>query len=189
MRDGDPTRAGGVDLVADSRFIIYVLRHDPTALGLTLDSAGWVSVETLLAALAKRGLGIDRQRLARLVTGLDKPRLEMDGERIRASHGHSVEVDLDLEAAIPPATLFHGTIARNLARIHTEGLKPMNRRHVHLSPDVETAREVAARRGAPIILSVDAATMHTNGHLFLPTNHRVWLTATVPPHYLTPLPG
>jgi len=64
----------------------------------------------------------------------------------------------------------------------------MNRRHVHLPPNVETARRVAARRGTPIILSIDAATMHTNGHIFLPANHQVWLTTTVPPHYLTPLP-
>jgi putative RNA 2'-phosphotransferase len=188
MTDGDPRQASGVDLVADSRVILYVLRHDPSALGLTLDSAGWVSVETLLTALTNHGRRIDRQRLARLVTGLDKPRLEVNGERIRASHGHSIEVDLGLEPAIPPNTLFHGTMARNLARIRTEGLKPMNRRHVHLSPDMETARKVAARRGTPVILSIDAATMHTNGHIFLPTNHQVWLTATVPPHYLTPLP-
>jgi putative RNA 2'-phosphotransferase len=188
MSHGERGRDGGANLVADSRFISYVLRHNPAALGLSLDSAGWVDIETLLTALATHDRGIDRPRLAQLVTGLDKPRLETDGGRIRASHGHSVDVDLGLEPAVPPAVLFHGTIAGYLDRIRTQGLKPMSRRHVHLSADVTTARAVAARRGAPVLLSIDAAALHAGGHLFLPTSDQVWLTAEVPPEYLEEAP-
>jgi len=37
---------------------------------------------------------------------------------------------------------------------------------VHLSKDVETARKAGARRGKPVILTVDAGRMHKEGHKF-----------------------
>jgi putative RNA 2'-phosphotransferase len=57
---------------------------------------------------------------------------------------------------------------------------------VHLSPDVETAHRVGARRGgAVVILTIDAARMSANGHVFYRSANGVWLTDTVPPAYLT----
>lgn len=49
--------------------------------------------------------------------------------------------------ATPPPYLYHGTVTRYLDAIRTEGLRPMNRHDVHLSPDRETATRVGARRG------------------------------------------
>jgi putative RNA 2'-phosphotransferase len=61
----------------------------------------------------------------------------------------------------------------------------MARHHVHLSPDVETAERVARRRGAPVILAVDAAALARSGHAFFLTDNHVWLTAHVPPSALS----
>ena len=106
-------------------------------------------------------------------------------DRIRASQGHSVPVDLGLAPAVPPDRLFHGTSETVLPAIRAEGLHRGRRHHVHLSPDVETARRVGARRTGPVvILTVDAAAMAANGYPFYRSANGVWLTDTVPPAYL-----
>src|SRR5215213_191525 len=97
-----------------SKFLSLVLRHDPARIGLTLDPAGWAEVDELLAAAAAAGVWIDRETLARAVAENDKQRfaLSPDGRRIRASQGHSVEVNLGLEPRTPPEVLYHGTASR-----------------------------------------------------------------------------
>ena len=61
----------------------------------------------------------------------------------------------------------------------------MRRRHVHLSRDVETAQAVGRRRGQPIVLRVDAATLHRSGHRFFVADNGVWLTDLVAPTCLS----
>jgi putative RNA 2'-phosphotransferase len=177
-----------------------VLRHHPEKIGLVLDGAGWVDIDVLLAALARHGRPCDLATLARLVehgteegppAGTHRPqrkkRLELKDGRIRAAQGHSIPVDLALDPAEPPATLYHGTAERFLDRIFVEGLTPQARHHVHLSPDVPTATAVGSRRGKPVILAVDAARMHAAGLTFYRAANGVWLTDTVPPGYLRTL--
>jgi putative RNA 2'-phosphotransferase len=60
----------------------------------------------------------------------------------------------------------------------------MNRHDVHLSPDRDTATRVGARRGRPLVPSVDAGTMHRDGHVFHVGANGAWLTQAVPPRYL-----
>jgi putative RNA 2'-phosphotransferase len=172
-------------LVADSKFLAYVLRHDPGAVGIELGEGGWVDVDVLLAALAAHGRPLDARRLDRLVAGLDKPRFERDGGRIRATHGHSVDVDLRRTPDVPPPRLYHGTVERFLPRILDEGLLPGRRTHVHLSAGPEAAAVVGSRRGRPVVLRVDAAAMHADGHVFHAAPGGVWLTAHVPAAYLS----
>ena len=170
-----------------SKRLSYVLRHAPHSVGLTLDLAGWVPTPDLLTALAAAGLPLSRADLSRIVTESDKQRFELDvdTDRIRARQGHSVQVALDLPPTVPPATLFHGTPARNVPAILTEGLNRGSRHHVHLSSDSATATSVGARRGAPVVLSVDAAAMHASGSVFHVTSNGVWLTERVPAEFIT----
>jgi putative RNA 2'-phosphotransferase len=121
------------------------------------------------------------------VASSDKQRFALDGDRIRASQGHSVRVDLGLTPLPPPPVLFHGTPERNVPAILREGLRRGDRHHVHLSPDARTATAVGARRGRPAVLSVDAAAMADDGHVFLRSANGVWLVDAVPPQYLTRL--
>ena len=169
-----------------SKFLSLVLRHAPENAGIALDTEGWTDVETLLAALALRGHRMSRDDLDRLVATNNKKRFAFDptGTRIRASQGHSVAVDLALAPRVPPDVLYHGTVARFLESIRAQGLLPGSRRHVHLSPDVETARIVGARRGKPVVLGVRAGAMHAAGHGFFLSENGVWLTDTVPPEFL-----
>jgi putative RNA 2'-phosphotransferase len=171
---------------ANSRRLSYVLRHRPDAIGITLDRAGWVAVDELLAALARHGTALSRAELEAIVVASDKQRFAMsaDGSRIRAQQGHSVAVELGHELAAPPAILYHGTVARFLPSIRQRGILPGKRHHVHLSATADTAGQVGARRGRPVILEIDAAAMAADGHHFWITPNQVWLTETVPPGYL-----
>jgi putative RNA 2'-phosphotransferase len=171
-----------------SRRISMVLRHRPESAGLVLDANGWVPVADLLTAL-----GLTRAELDVVVEHNDKSRFAVahrpDGaDWIRASQGHSkrVRVDLDLPPAEPPATLFHGTPAGNVASIMREGLRSLSRHHVHLSVDVPTAVRVGRRRSADVtVLTVAAGAMAADGHTFHRSENGVWLTATVAPAYLS----
>ncbi|HVL97259.1 MAG TPA: RNA 2'-phosphotransferase [Solirubrobacteraceae bacterium] len=169
-----------------SKFLARHLRHSPERIGLALDEAGWAEVDEVLGAAARHGFPITRQELDAAVHAAGKRRYAYDdtGTRIRAVQGHSVAVDLGYEPRTPPVTLYHGTHAGALAEIERDGLRPMGRHHVHLSPDAATARAVGARRGPPVVLEVDAAGMHTDGHSFLLAGNGVWLTDHVPPDRL-----
>ncbi|WP_410599936.1 RNA 2'-phosphotransferase [Amycolatopsis sp. lyj-90] len=178
------------NLIRVSKRLSRHLRHAPGDIGITLTPDGWVEVGTLLAALRRHGLTLTRDQLDEVVEGNDKRRFAFDetGLRIRASQGHSVEVDLALPGATPPDVLYHGTVSRFLGAIMTEGLRPMKRHAVHLSATVDTARAVGARRGVPVLLAVDARGMAAAGHEFQVSANGVWLTAAVPPEFLRRLP-
>jgi putative RNA 2'-phosphotransferase len=173
-------------LVKVSKYLSKHLRHEPERLGLELEAGGWVGVEELLAACAANHFALSRAELEAVVERSDKKRFAFDetGTRIRANQGHSVEVDLQLEATEPPPVLYHGTPERNRAVILESGLKKMDRHHVHLSLDEPTARKVGERRGKPIIFAVDAAAMRRDGHTFYRSANGVWLVDEVPPRYL-----
>ena len=171
-----------------SKLLSLVLRHQPQSIGIRLDDAGWVNVDQLLNATGRHpaGKGVDRAILDEVVRTNDKQRFEFssDAVQIRARQGHSVEVELGYCSAEPPEILFHGTPDSALSAIRKAGLKKMARHHVHLHVDVETSREVGARRGRPVLLSVRAREMHRAGHVFYVTENDVWLTDKVPPQFI-----
>jgi putative RNA 2'-phosphotransferase len=176
-----------------SKRLSKVLRHAPETVGLTLDPQGWVPVTDLLDALSAHGPAVTRGELDAVVAGNDKSRFAVrtgpDGaDRIRAVQGHSrrVEVDLGLAPADPPAELFHGTPAANLGSILRGGLRPGRRHHVHLSADVATALRVGGRRSADVaVLRVAAAALAAAGQVFHRSDNGVWLTAHVPPDFVS----
>ena len=151
-----------------------------------MDSSGWAKVPAVLAALAAKGLPGDRATLDGVLADNDKQRFEYskDGGSIRARQGHSVEVEAAWEEREPPEVLFHGTIEKVLPAIFAEGLRPMARHHVHLSPDEATARAVGSRRGKPVILEIAARECRAAGHAFYPSANGVWLVDSVAPQFL-----
>ena len=173
-------------LVRSSKFLSLVLRHRPEAADLTLDDAGWVSVDALLVGCKRARRPLTRAELDEIVHRNNKRRFEFSADRtqIRARQGHSVDVSLGYPPADPPAVLFHGTHPGALDAIQRSGLAKMRRHHVHLSADVPTAQIVGGRRGAPIILAVDAAGMAADGAVFYVTGNGVWLTDAVPASWI-----
>lgn len=184
------------DLRSISKRMSLVLRHAPESVGLTLDTNGWVPVDDLLAAFDRHGRRVSRPELDAVVAGNDKQRFAVRRgpdavERIRANQGHSarVAVDLALAPVTPPELLYHGTGAVHVPAILEQGLRPGRRHHVHLSVDVSTAVTVGRRRGGAVsVLVVEAAKLAARGHDFYRSDNGVWLTATVPPDVIHPLP-
>ncbi|MBI1372848.1 MAG: RNA 2'-phosphotransferase [Phycisphaera sp.] len=170
-----------------SKFLSLVLRHQPDAAGVTLDDAGWVDVDELLAGCGRAGRAVTRVQLDEVVETNDKKRFEFsaDGTRIRASQGHSVEVDLGYQAASPPDVLYHGTADRNLDSIRAKGLLKGQRHHVHLSAEVDTATSVGQRYGRPVVLHIRAAAMVAAGHAFYVSTNGVWLVEHVPTDFIS----
>ena len=172
-----------------SKYMSYVLRHAPEAAGLTLDAEGWVSLDELEKAVTSK-YDVSRADIIAVVENNPKKRFTFADNRIRANQGHSVDVDLALTPVEPPAVLYHGTSSANWHSIEREGLKKMQRHHVHLSADIETAKIVATRRkGEYLILRVDAARMFSEGHSFFVSDNGVWLAESVPVQYLSPDAG
>ena len=173
-------------LVKISKFLSFVLRHNPSKVGLSLEPDGWVHVEKLLIAARKAGVQLDKTVLRQVVEQNDKQRFSFseDGLKIRANQGHSLPVALGLKPLVPPERLFHGTATRFLASIQRHGLLPKGRNHVHLSPDEHTAINVGQRHGKPVVLKIQAGEMYQQGFHFYLSANGVWLTENVSPEFI-----
>jgi len=169
-----------------SKFLSLVLRHSPGTIGLKLDEYGWADVEELIIKCNKKGERLDAELLDYVVENNDKKRFAFneDKTKIRASQGHSISVELNLEETEPSEYLYHGTVGKFMENIRKEGLKKMSRQHVHLSKDKETATKVGSRRGVSQILTVRSGTMHRDGFKFYLSENNVWLTDEVPAEYI-----
>lgn len=169
-----------------SKFLSFVLRHEPQSIGITLDQAGWIGVRELLDAMARHGTSVTEAELREVVATNDKKRFALsdDGTRIRASQGHSVEVELGYQRTEPPEFLYHGTVDHFLGSIRKEGIQKGERHHVHLSMDQKTAETVGQRRGRPVLLTIRTGQMHRDGLEFFVSANGVWLTEYVPASYI-----
>lgn len=175
-----------VDPIQISKFLSYILRHKPDAIGLAVDRHGWASIDELIEKGNAAGTQFGREDLLRVVEISDKKRFSVsaDGLRIRAAQGHSISVELGLPPQKPPPTLYHGTTTRFVESILSEGLKPQARQQVHLSADKATALRVGQRHGQPASLKIEALRMHAQGFKFFLADNGVWLTGQVPPEFL-----
>jgi len=171
-----------------SKRMSYVLRHHPETIGITLDEYGWADVSTLLEKL-----GVTTQELSEVV-GTDKSkrfgsrfRFNEDKTMVKANQGHSDALGIknDMKPINPPFILYHGTSEKVIDTIRKEGLNKMKRQHVHLSIDVDTAKEVAGRRkGKNVILEIEAKAMYADGIKIYLSENGVYLTDFVDPKYI-----
>jgi putative RNA 2'-phosphotransferase len=176
-----------VNLIRISKFLSLVLRHAPETIHVNMDKNGWVSVQELIDnANTYKNLHLTIDTIKKVVETNDKQRyiLSDDENRIRANQGHSITVDLELESRTPPDVLYHGTAIRFLDSIKKDGLKSMGRQYVHLSRTEEIAITVGKRHGEPVVLYIDAKTMHEEGYKFYLSENKVWLVDNVPVKYI-----
>ncbi|WP_435183531.1 RNA 2'-phosphotransferase [Halobellus sp. EA9] len=169
-----------------SRFLSYALRHGPGDAGIELTDAGWAPFAEVVAAATEQHDWAGETAVRGVVAVDPKERFEHDGDRIRATYGHSVDVDLESTDRPVPDTLYHGTDPDSVAKIRREGLRPMSRQLVHLSDGEAEALAVGSRHAAePVLLVVDAAAMLDAGHDITKRGRGVYTTARVPPRFLT----
>jgi putative RNA 2'-phosphotransferase len=174
------------DLKNISKFLSLVLRHKQEEIGLNMDGNGWVSIDELIEKCKDNKVNLDFGILEEIVITNDKQRFGFNDEhtKIRANQGHTVNVDLEFEATKPTEFLYHGTVEKYMDGIKSNGLQKMQRLHVHLSKDIETATKVGSRRGKPIILKIHALKMFEKGYEFYLSKNGVWLCDHVPTEFI-----
>ena len=168
-----------------SKFIALILRHKPETIGITLDEHGWAKVDELIDGISKT-YDFNMEMLEEIVRTDKKGRYSFSEDKtlIRANQGHSINVDVELEEKEPPEFLWHGTGEKFVSGIDTEGLIPKSRLYVHLSMDEDTALQVGARHGKPVLYRVLSGKMYKDGYVFYLSQNGVWLTKKVPLEYL-----
>lgn len=169
-----------------SKFLSYVLRHHPELIDLNLDGHGWADVEELIRKSKNDSQGFTFEELDEIVQTNSKKRFAFneDKTKIRASQGHSININLALIEQKPPEFLYHGTSENNAVSILEKGIEKRSRQHVHLSSDRETATSVGMRHGKPIILTISTGKMFEDGIKFYLSENEVWLTDFVDPKYI-----
>ncbi|MBB6371255.1 RNA 2'-phosphotransferase [Chryseobacterium shigense] len=170
-----------------SKFLSLILRHQPEIIQLKLDENGWADVSELIAKSAKGRMHFTFKDLEEVVETNNKKRFAFndDKTKIRASQGHSIDVDLALKAIQPPDFLYHGTAESNISSILEKGIEKRARQHVHLSADKETATKVGMRHGRPFILTIRTKEMHEDGIPFYLSANGVWLADFVDAKYIS----
>lgn len=170
-----------------SKFLSYILRHEPETIGVVLDKEGWAKISDLILCSTKEGCKLNNNIICDLVENSDKKRFSIsdDGLRIRAAQGHSTQqVNIDHKEITPPDILYHGTATRFIVAIREQGLVPLSRQYVHLSSDEDTAIRVGQRHGKPLVLKINALNMYEQGFKFFQADNGVWLTDIVPYQFI-----
>jgi putative RNA 2'-phosphotransferase len=123
-----------------------------------------------------------------------KGRYEIRDDRIRATYGHTVDLDLDLPTENIPDYLYYPVTAEEASIVLEVGLKPSDRKKVHLSKTAADAQAAGrVRTPEPVILEVDAKRAREGGLVIMKAGKTVYLVDLVPPEYLkrseAPLPA
>lgn len=174
-------------LIQLSKQISFMLRHKPWLYELELDEEGWVFVEAVISSLqaSQQWQSITDKDLFQMIEQSEKKRHEILNGKIRALYGHSIPGKLTKQSARPPEYLYHGTAPEFIEYIKIHGLLPMKRQYVHLSEDVDTAKQVGFRKSSkPIILIIHAIEAYKNGIHFYRGNDLVWLADQIHVKYI-----
>lgn len=169
-----------------SKFLSLVLRHQPETIGIQLDRNGWTDIKELIEKANDNGIKFDRETLNHIVATNPKKRFAFNEtlDKIRASQGHSIEIELGYTNQKPPEILYHGTSEKSVHSINETGLEKRSRQHVHLSSDIKTAIKVGQRHGKPFVFKILAEQMYNDTFQFFISDNGVWLTDNVPTKYL-----
>ncbi|WP_224332650.1 RNA 2'-phosphotransferase [Haloprofundus halobius] len=168
-----------------SKFISGALRHFPNDVGLSIDSQGWTSYDSLIDTVTGKYAWAESGHVEAVVATDEKGRFERRNDRIRAAYGHSIDVDLEATESTVPDRLYHGTDPEVLDSIFEEGLRPMSRQYVHLSETVEEARAVGQRHADnPVVLAVDANAMKRDGYQIDRRGEGTYTVERVPSKYV-----
>jgi putative RNA 2'-phosphotransferase len=173
-----------------SKFLALILRHQPERFALELDGEGWASLPEVMEIVQglpnfRWATRADVMAVVEGEAGDGKRRFQVEGGRIRAQYGHSIAQPIHYEPCVPPPLLYHGTSPRALASIRREGIRPMERQYVHLSPDRETAVRVGGRHDErPIVLTVRAGEAHAAGVEFYQADEAVYLSGCIPAEFV-----
>ena len=154
-----------------------------------MDINGWIDVKDIIRQFKKGGKRYHWLRphhFTAIVETDPKGRYEVRGNTIRATYGHTVEIELDLPTDNIPDALYFPCDPKQTENLLEVGISPSGRAHVHLSATIRNAAEAGHVHFAlPTILEVDTAQMYAAGETIWHAGITVYLTENVPPQYLS----
>lgn len=171
------------------RTMAGVLRHFPRRFRLDMDEHGWVKLYSFVEAVRARRRDFRWLRvhhIQAIVETDEKGRYQIKSGLIRATYGHSIDVDLDLPTDNIPDKLYYPTTEEEIDILLENGLKPADRRKVHLSKSKKDA-EIAGRFRVnnPVIIEVDAKKAIEDGIVIKRAGNTVFIVDEVPNKYLS----
>mgnify|MGYP006170533891 FL=1 len=180
-------RTGERDSLA--RRLALILRHAPEKFDLEMDINGWVDVKEIIRSFKKqneRRYHWLRPHHFRAVSETDgKGRYEVRGNMIRATYGHTLDIELDLPTDNIPESLFYPCNPEEANNLMEVGITPSGRSHVHLSGSIRTAAEAGhVHYKLPTILEIDTAQMVAAGETIWHAGVTVYLTESVGSGYI-----
>jgi len=172
-----------------ARKLALVLRHAPEKFDLEMDINGWIDVRDVVRKFKdsnRRQHWLRPHHLNAISETDPKGRYEVRGNMMRATYGHTVEIELDLPTSGIPDSLFYPCDSSEAENLLEVGLNPEGRAHVHLSASIRTAAEAGrVHRSDPTIIEVDTARMVASGETIWHAGVTVYLTENVAGEFLS----
>lgn len=170
------------------RTMAGTLRHFPENFGLEMDEQGFVNLRELIRALQRHQRRFHWVRPHHIIAVIEtdpKGRYQVSNESIRATYGHTIELDLRLPTDNIPEELYYPTTSEETDIILETGLKPSDRKMVHLSKTYMDAMNAGlVRTDEPVILAVDVEKAIQDGYQVQKAGRTVFLAREIPPEYL-----
>jgi putative RNA 2'-phosphotransferase len=170
------------------RTLAGVLRHFPENFGLEMDDQGFVNLRDFVRALQRHQRRFHWVRPHHIIAVIEtdpKGRYQVSNESIRATYGHSIELDLRLPTDNIPEELYYPITPEEADIILETGLKPSDRKMVHLSKTYGDAMNAGlVRTDDPIILVIDVEGAIADGYAVGRAGRTVYLAKEIPAEYL-----
>ncbi|MDR3283044.1 MAG: RNA 2'-phosphotransferase [Candidatus Methanoplasma sp.] len=176
-----------VEVEKMGRLMAGILRHGKY--DLPMDSQGFVDVCDIIAVAKDRNprmKWLKTHHIEALVETDPKGRYQMSGSDVRATYGHTIELDLKLPTDDIPETLYYPTTEEERDTLMEVGIFPSDRAMVHLSATYRDAFKAGSVRiEDPIILAVDTVGCIDAGIEIGKAARTVYLCDQVPSDFLS----
>ncbi len=165
-----------------------VLRHFPEKFDLTMDPRGWVDVQQFVNAIKarqRRFRWLRAYHIVALIKTDPKGRYEYRDGYIRATYGHTIDVDLDFPTDNVPEKLYYPATEEEEEFLREGGLRPSDRIFVHLSTTMESAVEAGkVRSPRPVVFEIAAKKASEDGIAIMHAAPTIYITKEIPPQYM-----
>lgn len=170
-------------LNSSSRELSYLLRHGLVKHHLKVHGDGWVFLNDILKRRSFRRNKINVDDIRTIVANDKKGRFSLKDESgklyVRANQGHSVDVQIDMNPITKANVheypcVVHGTYLVAWEIIEREGLKPMNRQHIHFAKSASA--DSGIRKDAEVHIFIDVEKALEDGIHFFESENGVVLS-------------
>ncbi len=171
------------------RIIAGVLRHFPEKLGVMIDGHGWVDISEFVEAIGVSRSGfhwLRNHHIEAIILTDPKGRYQIDGGMVRATYGHTIDVNLDDLPLADIDEFFYPVTEEEIDIVLEGGLNPIDRKNVHLSGTIEKAIEAGkVRTEEPLILRIDGKKAKKDGVKIYRAGNDVYITDRIDAKYIS----